>query len=99
MSTTASEIASVSNFCSTVCSAADKQKHQSSASLAFVRGIHRFGGNSPVTGGFPSQWASNSEIFQFNNVIVGIFETGFRSDGSTAINQVEAVFENLCQLT
>ena len=34
---------------------ADKRKHQSSASLAFVRGI------SPVAGEFPAQMASNGE--------------------------------------
>ena len=39
-----SEITSVSIICSTVCSEVDQRKHQSSASLAFVRGIHR----SPV---------------------------------------------------
>ena len=39
----------------TVCSAADHRKHQSPALLAFV------GGNSPVTGEFPAQRASNAE--------------------------------------
>ena len=34
------QIAGVSIVCPTVCSAADRRKHQSSASLAFVRGIH-----------------------------------------------------------
>ena len=38
-----------------VYSGADQRKHQSSTSLAFVRGI------SPVTGEFPSQRASNVE--------------------------------------
>ena len=37
----ASEITSASIVHSTVCSDADQRKHQSSASLAFVRGIHR----------------------------------------------------------
>ena len=32
----------VSIICSTACSGADQRKHQSSASLAFVRGIHRW---------------------------------------------------------
>ena len=35
---------------STVCSGADQRKHQSSASLAFVRGIHRWPANSPHKG-------------------------------------------------
>ena len=42
-------------FYSTVYSDADQRKHQSSASLAFVRGIH------PGTGEFPEQMASNAE--------------------------------------
>ena len=44
----------------TVCSDADqRKKHQSSASLAFVWAIRV--GNSPVTGEFPAQMASNTE--------------------------------------
>ena len=38
----ASEITGVSIVCSAVCSDVDQRKHQSSASLAFVRGIHRW---------------------------------------------------------
>ena len=40
MSTMAYQITSVSMLCSTVCSGADQTKHKSSASLAFLRGIH-----------------------------------------------------------
>ena len=36
--------------CSTVYSGADERKHESSASLAFVRGIHRWSVNSPHKG-------------------------------------------------
>ena len=43
----ASQITGVSIVCSTVCSDADQRKQQSSASLAFVRGIHRWPVNSP----------------------------------------------------
>ena len=53
MGTTASQITSLTIVYSTVCSGADQRKHQSSASLAFVRGIHR----GPVN----SQMASNAE--------------------------------------
>ena len=42
MSAMASQITGVSIVCSTVCWGADKKKHQSSASLAFVRGMHRW---------------------------------------------------------
>ena len=42
MSAIASQITSVSIVYSTVCSGSDQRKHQSSASLAFVREIHRW---------------------------------------------------------
>ena len=47
MSAMASRITSISNIYSTVCSGADQRKHQSSASLAFVLGIHWWPVNSP----------------------------------------------------
>ena len=50
MSAMASHITGVSIVCSTVGSGADQRKHQSSASLAFVRGIHRWPVNSPHKG-------------------------------------------------
>ena len=49
-----SQITSLTIVYSTVYSGLDQRKHQSSASLAFVRGIHR-------TGEFPAQMASNVE--------------------------------------
>ena len=42
-----SQITSVSIVCSTVGSCADQRKHERSASLAFVKGIHRSPLNSP----------------------------------------------------
>ena len=55
MSTMASQTTSLTIFFSTVYSGADQRKHQGSASLAFVRGIHR------CTGKFPTQRASNTK--------------------------------------
>ena len=52
MGTRASQITRLTIVYSTVYSDADQRKHQSSASLAFVRGIHRE---------FPSQMDSNAE--------------------------------------
>ena len=53
MSTTTYQITRVSVVYSIICLCADQRKHQSSASLAFVRGIHRWPVNSshkgPVT--------------------------------------------------
>ena len=54
MSAVASQITGISMVCSTVCSGTNQRKHQSSASLAFVRGIYRW----PV------------EMFPFNDVIM-----------------------------
>ena len=47
MSPTVSQITGVSIVYSTVCSGVDQRNHQSSASLAFVRGSHRSPVNSP----------------------------------------------------
>ena len=47
MSTMASQITSLPIVYTTVHSGADQRKHQNSASLAFVRGIHRWPVNSP----------------------------------------------------
>ena len=54
MNALASQITSLTIVYSTVYLDADQRKHQSSASLAFVRGIHR-------DGEFPAQRASNAE--------------------------------------
>ena len=47
MGTIASQITSISIVYLTVSTGADQRKHQSPASLAFVRGIHRGPVNSP----------------------------------------------------
>ena len=64
MSTMASQITGVSIVYSTVCSGADQRKHQSSASLAFVRGIHRWLVNSPYKG------PVTHKMFTFDDVIM-----------------------------
>ena len=50
MSTVASQITGVSIVCLTACSGAEQRKYQSSAWLAFVRGIHRWPVDSPHKG-------------------------------------------------
>ena len=47
MSAMASQVTSLTIVHSTTYSGADQREHQSSASLAFVRGIHRWPVNSP----------------------------------------------------
>ena len=64
ISAMASEITGVSIVHSTVCSDADQRKHQSSTSLAFVRGIQRSPVNSPHKG--LVTW----KIFPFDDVIM-----------------------------
>ena len=59
-----SQITGVSIVCWTVCSGADQRKHQSSASLAFVRGIHRWPVNSPHKG------PVTRKMFPFDDVIM-----------------------------
>ena len=51
-------------ICSSVCSCADQRKHQSSASLAFVGGIHRWPVNSPHKG------PVTRKMFPFDDVIM-----------------------------
>ena len=58
----ASQIAGVSIVCTAVCS--DKKTHQSFASLAFVRGIHRWPVNSPHKG------SVTRKMFPFDTVII-----------------------------
>ena len=50
MSAMVSQITEVSMVCPTVCSGADQWKHKSSASVAFVRGIHQWPVNCPHKG-------------------------------------------------
>ena len=64
MSATASQITGVS----IVCSGTDRRKHQSSASLAFVRGIHRPPVNSPHKG------PVSRKMFPFDDVIIEFSE-------------------------
>ena len=64
MGTIASQITSLTIVCSTVYSGADQRKHQSSASLAFVRGIHRWPVNSP------HKWPVTRKMLPFYDVIM-----------------------------
>ena len=60
----ASQITSLTIVYSTVHSGADQRKHQSSASLAFVWGIHRPPVNSP------QKWPVTQKMFPFDDVIM-----------------------------
>ena len=64
MSAIASQITSLTIVYSIVYSDADQRKHQSSASLAFVWGIHRWPVNSP------HKWPVTRKMFPFDDVIM-----------------------------
>ena len=64
MNTMVSQITSVSILDLTVCSGPDQRNHQSSASLALVRGVHRWLVNSPHKGPVTRKW------FPFDDVIM-----------------------------
>ena len=66
MGAMASQITSLALVYSTVYSDADQRKHQSSASLAFVRRIHRGPVNSP------HKWPVTRKMFPFDDVIMTI---------------------------
>ena len=64
MGAMASQITGITIVCSTVYSGADQRKHQNSASLAFMRGIHWSPVNSPHKG------PVTRKMFPFDDVIV-----------------------------
>ena len=66
MSEIVSQISGVSIAYSIICSGADQRKHQSSASLAFVKGIHR----STVDSSHKGPVTSNAYTVPFDDVIM-----------------------------
>ena len=68
MSPIASPITSLTIVYSTVYPDADQRKHQSPASLAFVRGIHRRPVNSP------HKWPVTREMFPLDDVIMVVVD-------------------------
>ena len=68
MGAIASQTTSLTIVYSTVYSDGDQRKYQSSASLAFVRGIHRGPVNSP------HKWPVTRKMFPFDDVIMELIE-------------------------
>ena len=88
MSAVASQITGVSIVYSTICSGADQRKHQSSASLAFVRGIHRLPVNSPHKGPVARKMLS------FDDVIMPMPKvTAFRAYPHLLVNSIKLRLE------
>ena len=79
MTTIASQITSLTVVYSTVYSGVDQRKHQSSASLAFVRGIHRGPVNSPHNG------PVTRKMFPFDDVIMNLLSFNHSSARSMSI--------------
>ena len=87
MGAMASHITSLTIVYSTVNSGADKRKHQSSASLAFVRGIHRRPVNST------HKLSITRKMYPFDDVIMEAVDvirikTWMHSDSNTVGNRV-----------
>ena len=82
MSAIASPITSLTTVYSTVYSGADQRKPQSSASLAFVRGIHRWPVNSPHKG------PVTRKMFPFDDVIMTRDYCETVSNGNTSMTTV-----------
>ena len=88
----ASQITSLTIVYSTVYSGADQRKHQSSASLAFVRGIHRWPVNSPY------KWPVTRKLFPFNDVIMFMcyMLLAGQKDRTSSKMLIEAHYNYLC---
>ena len=86
MGTVASQITSLTIVYSTVYSDADQSKHQSSASLAFVWGIHRGPVNSP------HKWPVTRKMLPFVDVIM--YQTNNRVIGGLDAMYVRAWISN-----
>ena len=87
MGAIASQITSLMIVYSTIYSDADQRKHQSSASLAFVRVIHRGPVNSP------HKWLVTRKMFPFDDVIISNSNHQANSSGipSVTLGQMRIV--------
>ena len=86
MSEIASQITSLTIVYSIVYSDADQRKHQSSASLAFVRGIHPGPVNSP------HKWPVTRKMFPFDDVIMGVQSTWLSGPWRCGCNLKSVIF-------
>ena len=82
MITMASQITSLTIVYSSVYSSADQRKHQSSVSLAFVRGIHQSSANSPHKG------PVTRKKFPFDDVIMVIHSLHIQAQPTSHLIQL-----------
>ena len=88
MTMLASQITSLPVVCSIVYSDVNQRKHQSSASLAFVREIHR----GPVN--FPHKWPVTRKMFPFDDVIMSkglVYFASFHSVNRVGISTLPLI--------
>ena len=90
MGAIASQIISLTIVYSTVYSDVDQRKHQSSASLAFVWGIHR----GPVN--TPHKWPVTRKMFPFYDVIMGFFKYCFFFSNPVFLMVIYSALEYIC---
>ena len=90
MSTMSSQITGVSIVYSIVCSGAEQTKHQNSASLTFVRGIHRWPVNSL------HKWPVTRKMLPFDYVIMSKYDVDPRhTDSRCLTNVMNEVFHQI----
>ena len=97
----ASQITSLTNVYPTVYSSSDQIKHQSSTSLAFVRGIHWWPVNSPRKWLVTRKMLSLEDVIMILPFILGSFDTLniFNSPQSSSFHMqlvIKVSFEPFC---
>ena len=88
MSAMASQITSLTIVYSPAYSGADQRKHQSSASLGFLQGIHRWPVNSPHKG------PVTRKMFPFNGVIMDVTDRRFCTKPLPHLQQFSAKIQH-----
>ena len=95
MSTMASHITSLTIVYSTVYSGTDQRKYQSSASLTFVRGIHRWPVNSPRKGPVTRKMFPFDDVIMISEILI---ETTDRGVTQTMIGDIVTFFPSVLQV-
>ena len=89
MSSMAFRITGVSIVYSTVCSCADQRIHHSSASLAFIRGIHRWPVNCPHKGPVTRRMFPSDDVIRFrcssSYAMMSSWPTTWHQDQSSSV--------------
>ena len=92
MGAMAPQITSVSIVYSFVCSSAGQRKHQNSASLAFVRGIHRWPVNSPHKGPVTRKMFPLDDVIVTDAKVSSKTSNKFRRSIASIFDYVEIAF-------